>query len=66
MQTEKEPLQVRLPKGCVQKMKILAARRGTSISSLAQEALDQWWTQQPDTKTEGPLFPGEAALKEKL
>lgn len=63
MQIEKEPLQIRLPKGSGQKLKILAARRGTSISYLAQEALGLWWAQQPEAKTEGALFASEASPK---
>jgi formate dehydrogenase maturation protein FdhE len=60
MQTEKEPLQVRLPKGSSQKLKVLAAKTGTSISAIVQEALDQWWRQNPKALEEGALFPTES------
>ena len=60
MQTEKEPLQVRLPKGSSQKLKVLAAKTGTSISAIVQEALDQWWKQNPKALEEGPLFANES------
>jgi hypothetical protein len=57
-----ETLGLRLHKAAILKVKMIALERGKTASEIATEALSQWWAQQPESKTRGPLFPGVAPV----
>lgn len=40
----------------VKRLKILAIQRGIKIQEIFQQALQDWWKKQKDTKEIGPLF----------
>lgn len=56
-----ETLGVRLHQNTIHTIKIVAARRKKTASDLVTDALALWWPQQPEAKTEGPLFPSTNA-----